>query len=144
MPLWATGRPRSRAAVSLLIPPLSRSASVPARAFSSGVFFRSWLNRSSRAMSTCFFSGRNSSPRSWARAVLALIIMVFTAWGVPAWMMNSRSMLPVYFSGSFMASSARVYSPMFWVIFAPPSMAHWPNRVLSAAIRRSPGRFWMA
>ena len=43
-----------------------------------------------------------------------------------------------------MASRALVYSPMFWVIFAPPSMAHWPNRVLSAATRRSLGRFWMA
>ena len=84
MALWATGRPRSRAAVSLLIPPDSRSASVPARAFSSGVFFRSWLNRPSMAVSTCFFSGRNSSPRSWASAVLALVIMVFTASGVLA------------------------------------------------------------
>ena len=136
-------------AVSIALPSFStpRLASVPklsASCVSSGIFFRMLFRKSIMERLNCFFAGRNASPISIFSAVLVLFSMVSMASGVCDLMLNSRSMLPVYRLGSLTISSAFLYTLRLLTIFAPPSMAHWPNRVDSAATCRSCGRSLMA
>ena len=91
-----------------------------------------------------FFAGKNAVPMSIFAASRAFAIIPSMASDVLALMINSRSMLPVYRLGSFTIASAFSYTSRLLTIFAPPSMAHCPNRVLNADTCRSSGRFFMA
>ena len=100
--------------------------------------------KSIREVPRALYAGRNASPTSAFSACTALPSMVLMASGVVALMMNSCSMLPVHALGSLTAASISFSRSRFCVTFAPPSMAHWPNRAFRVDSFSSPGRFPMA
>ena len=138
------GSAQSIASPSSATPLLASVPRLSASCPSSGIFLRMLLRKSIIARLNSFFAGRNASPTSIWSAVLVLASMVSMASGVLDLIINSRSMLPLYSDGSPTISSAFVKTSMFPAIFAPPSMAHCPNRVESAATCRSCGRLLTA
>ena len=92
----------------------------------------------------CFFTGKNSSPMSCINAVFAFDIIAPMLLLVLALMINSRSMLPMYFPGSCTSPSVLSSKSRLLVIFAPPSMAHWLNSVFSVATFLSFGSAFIA